>query len=203
MADFKWLSCFEQFSECSGWNFQQWQAHLNAELKSMAKLIKKVCKSPFAIICAQWAVFSVLQAFSDPIVCNICGKVSKSLQAHSVHSYRVHGIRCRLRTYVPHTHCLICLREFWTRERCLNHIRYPSKVCRFNSVLRGPILNDLEADSLDQEWLRHNRQLHASGRRRHAVDRPSIILHGLLLPIILMDGQASAHHSPGVGHRHY
>ena len=23
MADFKWLSCFEQFPECSGWNFQQ------------------------------------------------------------------------------------------------------------------------------------------------------------------------------------
>ena len=86
VADFQWLSCFPQFSECSGWNFQQWKEHSSAEPKSMAKLIKKVCKSPFANICAQWAVSSVLQAFSQPIVCDICCKVSKSLQAHSVHS---------------------------------------------------------------------------------------------------------------------
>ena len=202
MADFQWLSYFEQFSECCGWNFQQWHSHLKAEPKSMAKLIKTVCKSPFANVCAQWAVSPVLQVFSQPIVCTICSKVSKSLQAHTVHSFRVHGIRSKLRRYVPHTHCLICLREFWTRERCLNHIRYRSQVCRLNSVLRGPILNDVETEALDQEWLTHNRQLHASGRRRHAVDRPSIILQGPLLPIVLMEGQASAHHSLGVGHRH-
>ena len=202
MADFKWLSCFDDFSECSRWNFQQWKVHLGTEPKSMAKLIKKVCKSPFANIHAQWAVSPVLQIFAQPIVCDSCGKVSKSLQAHSVHSFRAHGIKCKLRKYVPHTHCLICLREFWTRERCLNHVRYRSQVCRFNSILRGPILDDVEADALDQKCLKHNRQLHASGRRRHAVDRPSIILQGPLLPIILMEGQASAHHSLGVGHRH-
>ena len=66
------------------------------------------------------------------------GSQSKSYQAHCLHSFSKHGFKSLLRKYVLLTHCLVCLREFHTRENCLNHIRYRSKICRSNLLMRGP-----------------------------------------------------------------
>ena len=125
-----------------------------------------------------------------------------SSQAHAVHNFTKHGIKCGFRNYVPFTHCLVCMREFWSRERCLNHVK-KSKVCKYNLILRGPCLTQDEADVLDQNERMRNRQLHLVGRRRHAVDNAAVRLPGPLEPIILLESQVSTHHPLGCGQRHH
>ena len=190
-----------RFSECVGWDLSRWVEYITVSPRTSAKQFKAYCKSPFANICIQWAVSNVLLAFAAPIECSICGRLSKSSQAHAVHTFTKHGIKCRFRLYVPFTHCLVCLREFWSRERCLNHVK-KSKVCKYNLILRGPCLSQDEADSLDQDDRMRNRQLHLVGRRRHAVDNAAVRLPGPLEPIILLESQISSHHPLGCGQRH-
>jgi len=202
VSDLRWLCGSTKFADCLEWDFSRWVEYIKGSPHAAAKQIKDYCKSPFANICVQWAKSQVLRTFADPIDCIMCGKISKSKQAHAVHLSACHGIKCAFRLYIPCTHCLICLREFWTRERCLNHVK-KSKVCKFNLILRGPSLSHDEADSLDQMCRLSNRQLYAAGRRRHAADKSSIRLAGPLEPIILMESQVSAHHPLGIGQRHH
>ena len=60
--------------------------------------------------------------------------------------------------------------------------------------MRGPCLTVEEANSFDDLCKSDNARLHAQGRRRHHVADPSVLLSGPLLPIILAEGQYSAHH---------
>ena len=93
----------------------------------------------------------------------------------------------------------MCLKEFWTRERVLNHIKYRSKVCRLNLHLRGPCLSEQEADALDFACASSNVDLYRQGRRRHHVSKPSIRLPGPLLAVVLPEDLLSEHHPLGVG----
>jgi hypothetical protein len=167
---------------------------------AFSRKVKDYCKSPFANIVTQWATSPALSVFAKPVRCYICGLQSKSYQAHCVHSFSKHGIKSSLRKYVPLTHCLVCLREFHTRENCLNHIRYRSKVCRSNLLMRGPSLSTEEANRLDELSKSDNVRLYAQGRRRHHVVDPCALLSGPLLPVLLAEGQYSALHPLGIGH---
>ena len=202
IGDLRWLCGSTLFADHASWDLSTWVDHFKVSPQASAKQIKAYCKSPFANICVQWAVSPTLRAFSQPIQCTVCGKLSMSQQAHAVHLYSAHKVKCTFRLYVPQTHCMICLREFWTREGCLNHAK-KSKVCRYNLLIRGPYLSQIESDSLDQACHERNRQLHASGRRRHATEKSSTRLPGPLEPILLLESQVSQHHPLGVGQRHH
>ena len=54
------------------------------------------------------------------------------------------------RRYISGTYCTVCLLEFHERERRLNHVRYRSKTCRDNLLMRGPGLTGDEAEALDE-----------------------------------------------------
>jgi hypothetical protein len=199
LSDLKWMCSSSHFSEAVDWNLPGWVENIKVSPRAAANKIRHFCKSPFANICTQWAVSRTLQIFAQPIECSICGRISKSLQSHMLHMFRKHGTKCTFRRCVPCIHCLVCLREFWPRERCLNHAK-KSKVCRYNLIMRGPILSQDEADALDQACLSRNRELHAAGRRRHTVDKSSLRLPGPLEPILLMQSQVGRHHPLGMGH---
>ena len=152
---------------------QQWTTHLGHAPKSFLKSVKAFYKTPIANVNTQWVVNANLRTFSDPITCTICEHISFSLQAHSVHMFRVHDVKSCMRTYVVGTHCLVCLRECHTRFLHLNHVRYRSSVCRPILLLRELTSTQDEANSLDGECKSSNRVLHASGKRRHHVETPS------------------------------
>ena len=84
----------------------------------------------------------------------------------------------------------------------MNRVCYRSKVCRSNLLMRGPSLSEALATSLNDSCKAVNAQLHAQGRRRHHVADPSVLLSGPLLPVLLAEGQYSAHHPLGIGHRY-
>ena len=201
-SDLQWFSFSLDRSAPIPSSIAEWVHLVVLDPRKFIRKVKGFCKSPFANVCAQWAVGPDLQAFAAPVSCPLCDTTSKSYQAHALHLFRRHGIKSDLRRYVSGTHCLVCLRECHTRENCINHVRYRSKVCRNNLLIRGPILNVDEADALDEECKARNRELHAAGRRRHHVEQPSFYLPGPLIPILLAPGQHSDHHPLGKGHRY-
>ena len=121
----------------------------------------------------------------------------------ALHRFRKHGIKNVWRSYVNITHCLVCLKEFGSRERVINHVRFKSKVCQNQLYLRGPLLSEDEASNLDQADATLNVKLYSKGQRRHHVSSPVVRLPGPLLPILLEDGSESPHHPLGKGHNYY
>jgi len=95
---------------------------------------------------------------------------------------------------------LCCLREFHTRERVLNHVRYRSAVCRANLLLRGPLLSRAQADAVEQQERDRCRALSRAGMRRHHVGSPAVQLCGPLLPIVPLSVAQGGHHPLGIGH---
>ena len=200
-SDLAWLCQSEDYVSCKGFDVGQWYRHLvhNDIHKSFSK-IRKFCKSPWANIVAQWANTPTLSTFAQPIVCPVCSSTSKSLQAHSVHLARKHNIKSSLRRYVDSPVCNVCMVDFVSRERCLNHVRYRSKVCKINALLRGPCISQVEATALDEQEAEANRKLYAGGKRRHHVSAPCFRVQGPLLPILNI--HHSAHSELGYGHNY-
>ena len=122
-------------------------------------------------------------------------------QQLALHRFKAHGAKHAIRTYVNTTFCVVCLREFWCRDRLLNHLRYRSKTCYNNIVLRGPVLSIAEADIFDAAEHVKNAKLSKMGKRSHFASITSVRLIGPLQPIILPEpNRESAHHPLGRGH---
>ena len=190
------------FASCSNFNFGEWVDFSESDPRPKYNKVRSFCKTPFANLIAQWAITPALQAFASPLQCSLCDKSFRSKQSLSVHKFKCHNVKSYVRKYVARTFCTVCLREFWSRERCVNHLRYRSKVCLSNMLFRGPLLTDAEADVMDDECKAANVRLQHGGKRRHHVDHPSIRLEGPLEPILLVDCQESSHHPLGVGHNY-
>jgi len=200
LEDLKWLSLAPCFADCYGLSLSDWVERVRADGGAFQSKVHRFCKSPFANISTSVTQSATLRAFTLSMPCSECHKVFSSFQALSLHRFKSHGIKNMMRLFVDSTHCSVCLREFWTRERALNHVRYRSPICRDNLIMRGPVLTESQADELDSFEGPFNIDLYRRGRRRHSVLRPSIRCEGPLWPIILPEGCESAHHPLGKGH---
>ena len=114
--DLQWLLPSLEISGSLPTSISDWVDLITRDTKGFLKKTKAYCKTPFANIVSQWAVSPVLRTFAHPIDCMLCGRVSKSQQAHSVHMFREHGVKSDMRRYVPFIHCTVCLREFGQHE---------------------------------------------------------------------------------------
>jgi len=201
LADLRWLALCSDFGLAVDSDFDTWCGEVRCSPTKFVTRVRKFCKTPFANITDQWAISPTLQSFAAPLACCYCDKSFSSKQSLALHAFKAHGIKSALRIYIDDvTYCSICLREFWSRERVLNHVKYRSAVCRTNLRLRGPVITADRADEIDSKYRAEHALLARKGRRRHHMDRPSIRLLGPLLPIVLLDGQESSHHPLGRGH---
>ena len=107
-----------------------------------------------------------------------------------------------MRQFVAGTFCPVCLRQFWTRERVVNHVRYRSRVCKANLLLLGPCLSVEEADALDVSENGANLVLQRKGRRRHHAEQPVSRLQGPLRTVFSLPGCHSEYHALGKGHNY-
>ena len=190
-----------QFSTGVSYNVSQWRDFFVGHGPVCFKWVTQYCKSPIANVISSVEKNDNVPA--GPLMthkCNICDKSFMSVQQLSLHEFRVHGLKDQIYLCVPETHCTVCLREFHTRERILNHVKYRSYTCRYNLLIRGPVLSQDEADALDNAATSNNIKLQLSGFRRHYVSSPSFRLQGPLAPIILPSGEYSHHHPLGRGH---
>ena len=137
--------------------------------------------------------------------CNMCEASYCTLQQYSLHMFKKHGVKNVMRLYIHgHTHCPVCLRLFWTRPRLLNHIKYTSKICKYNLYMRGTVSSEEEATQQDAEAAKANVTLYQRGRRSHYAEEPVLQLQGPLLPILASPGMTlSSHHRLGFGQNYH
>ena len=159
-------------------------------------------KSPFANLSVAWNQDKIVAPVTLHLQCDKCTLKFSSEQSLALHRFKAHGLKNQMRQYVDGTHCPVCLRQFWSRERIINHIRYRSQVCRTNIMLHGPCLSVEEADILDRSENGANTGLQRKGRRRHHAELPAVRLQGPLQTVFSLPGCHSEHHPLGFGHNY-
>ena len=122
----------------------------------------------------------------------------QKLKVHLWSKHRVKDDPLRLRI-PPSTVCCVCMLDFHSRPRLLNHIRYRSKVCRAYHNVCEPCLTVDQAEELDNLSREHNRNLYAKGYRRHQATIRAFRTPG---PLLFCPG-ATKHHSLGVGRQYF
>ena len=119
----------------------------------------------------------------------------------SLHLYKAHRIKNVVRRYIgSEVHCIVCLKQFWTRERLVNHVRFRSCVCRDWHMKHPPKYTCDEAHAFDRACAEQNRALQAINARRHVVMTPCVQLEGPLLPSVIE--HHSRHHPQARGHNY-
>ncbi len=97
------------------------------------------------------------------------------------------------------TFCPICLVQFHTRVRCVNHVRFRSQICRINLALKGPIICEVEANKLDECDRELNRDLARNGKKSCHASSPAVRLPGPLEALLVSQDTYSSHHPLGFG----
>ena len=105
--------------------------------KTFFKGVRLFCRSPFANLVMDAHSTPTAKASPD-IRCDLCNATFDSSQQLGIHRFNVHSVKPEWGRFADSTHCIVCLREFHTKERVLNHIRYRSVVCRTNHIARAP-----------------------------------------------------------------
>jgi hypothetical protein len=203
MSDFRWLSLGPQFSEMANKNmsFLDWYELFKSDVSSFGKAIKKWTISPFANIVDTWAKALPPTYVSDESYqCNQCSCAFSTFQKLQLHLWKVHKVRNPIGKYINTTHCAICMKEFWTRDRLLNHLKYRSKVCMSNIfLLLSPVLSDDLEMKYNEEARVNAAKLASQGKRRHHACLPCVQLVGPLPMVMCTDLAGGKHHPLGVG----
>ena len=212
LFDLKWLSNSTKLSNCMEYDFDQWFNLAKNHSKSFIRIIKEFSKTRFANLDPK-AGFSIKKNNTGNNVedcesgvlptfdCDQCPYTAPSLQQLALHGFKKHGIKSIWRTYIGGANtCRVCLKCFSNSECLMNHVKRRSKICRHNSILRGPVCTQVMADELDRKDAADFRSMASKGHRRHHVNVPVVQAHGPLLPIFSMDDRPSCGHRLGYGH---
>jgi hypothetical protein len=209
ISDLKWLTLSEDFVECSSFSFSEWVDAIKNQPKVFKKRLVKFSRTRLANIVedasGKPSGSPDLSASSETMKCDLCDKTFGTLQQLQLHRFKAHGALSVWRLFIGHhTHCPICLKLFWSRERVLNHIKYRSKVCKSNLLIRGHVCDETTACEIDALVAAEHVQLQRKGFKRSKATEPVLRLHGPLLPIILPEEvKASKHHPLGHGHNYH
>ena len=150
LLDAQWMSFDNRVFQLPPSSLSQCIDTWSQNPKSAITSVKRFCQSPLANLVHQWAVSKSLLHANEFKRCGTCNKTFKSTQSLTLHEFKSHGIKDPIRCMVPSTCCFICLKEFWSRCRILNHVK-KSSVCRLNLQMRSPFLTPEEADALDNQ----------------------------------------------------
>ena len=191
LSDLRWLSVHEWFSPCIGFSLSEWVDAIRDNPKKYKQQVNKYAKTRMANIYVGDPTHAMQILHVDSHRCGQCEARFGTLQQFSLHMFKKHGVRNVMRLYINnHVHCTVCLRQFWSRARLLNHIKYRSKICKYNLFLRGTVSEESEALAYDVEAAAANAALYRRGRRNHHAEEPVIQLQGPLLPIVPPTGFA-------------
>eukprot|EP00973_Karenia_brevis_P007574 1026252-Karenia_brevis.AAC.1 len=121
------------------------------------------------------------------LCCDLCNKDFKSKQACNMHKSRVHGWIHPAQFYIQGSQCPVCLLEFTTRGRLLQHVMYKGFRCNClaNLYLRGPVLTHEEVKLAMQDVAKTSRANTKAGYRRTRVCAPATRAEGPLLQVLM------------------
>jgi len=205
LGDLRWLTLSEVFAECARYSMTEWIKLIVDNPKAFKRGVAKFSREKLANMYESKDPLDVVPASGCSYECNMCVASFGTLQQFSLHVFKKHGVRNVMRLYInDHTHCPVCLRLFWTRPRLLNHIRYKSKICKYNLYMRGMICSEEEASRQDAAAALANVVLYRRCRRNHFAEEPVLQLKGPLLPIVPSPGMhTSCHHNLGRGQNYH
>ena len=193
----------ESFSKCAHFDVHEWIKFISDNPKSFKRGVSRYARTPLANVYDNELDPKHVVPVSHCVhACNMCDASFSTLQQFNLHVFKKHGVKNIMRLYInEHTHCSVCLKQFWSRPRLLNHIRYKSKVCKYNLILRGTLVSEEEATRQDVASASVRVALHKGGRRRHFAEDPVLQLQGPWLPIVPSPGMViSKPHRLGRGH---
>jgi len=209
LGDLRWLAVSSHFCGCMTFTLAQWCERISDNPKCFRRHLNEFVLLRIANI-PDTSDKSAAACLATPTFhcCDVCSSDDTkftTFQRLCLHMFKKHGYKNIWRRYVyMHTHCPVCLKRFWSRERLINHLRYRSKICRYNIQMRGFQCTEEQACEIDLLELENHSRLQKCGKRRHAAKEPVIRLHGPLLQVILPDTvRASTHHALGYGHNHF
>ena len=141
LKDLRWYAKFPGFSVASTATFSEWVDLVVNNYKACKKLIIKTTKSKWATCANEWAQRGLNKDMGKHFACDVCDIMLASKQQLCLHRFKKHGLKSIERKYLATTHCPICLMEFHTRERVLNHVKFRSDICRELSLVRKRLWN--------------------------------------------------------------
>ena len=120
--------------------------------------------------------------------CVHCEYTCYTYQQLTVHMSASHNDKHVLRKHIQQyeTRCMVCLKEFHTRERLLDHYRYRSERCRIVLMQRGPVLTSDQVELIEAGEREGHRQLFKQGKRRHFAKIPFFKSYGPTTPTQLI-----------------
>ena len=182
--DLHWFSSLNS-KGCENYDMTAWTQTVLDDPNGFSSDCRRICRSAYANVHAQWATTKAIREFGMSHWCDLCSVAFGSRQQLALHSYKKHGVKNDVRRLVDTTHCPVCMLQFWTRERVINHLRYRSTLCRDHLSL-FPKFSVEYAEELDKAEKSNHASLAAGGKRRHSSTRPCCRLPGPLVPIIVV-----------------
>ena len=118
----------------------------------------------------------------EPCICQDCGKSMNSIQQLNLHRFRKHGWLHPAHTLVDNVFCRICLTNFHTRTRLLEHIMYKGRKhrCLHRLQMCGEVISYQRALELNAIEAQDNILLYRSGHKRSYATKPAHHVCGLL-----------------------
>ena len=174
------------FEEFRGKTLQEWTRYISQYSRHFLRHASESLGSEGAIFCdTPPSKNTTPQPENTPFSCTECGKCCKSFQVLQLHRFSKHGAIHPLHMAVQYTPCPICLIQFHTRHRLLEHIKYKGKKRHCTALLssRPPIISEAEARELDAAAAKSARQLAHRGLRRTHAAKPSHRVPGPMWPL--------------------
>ena len=160
MADLRWLSHGSFWGELVNTSFDGFYTAVASDPSAFARRVKVYCRSLFANLASEVPTKASLKHLGCNVDCHICNRPFASMQQLNLHMFKAHQVRNPMRIYVATTYCIVCLKEFHTRERALNHVKQiscsedrsflklSSPFSRRRRKLRTPPLLELARDAI-------------------------------------------------------
>ena len=181
--DFRAMSAWRVSRGLSPMSLDMYNEYIASDAKSCYKELHGYINNyKYTIHTRDVSVASATAADAAPFghVCPECQRSCPNEHILKVHMFAEHGIKHPLRLYFDNTSCFVCMQQFWSRERLLNHLRYKSSRCRNAYLARGPCIAFEESCRSDAADLPAHRMSRQRGGRRHTVEVPAIRLSGPL-----------------------
>ena len=178
-----------------------WCDAIRSDPAAFKRNLKKACQDPSIASREAWAKTKLLQSITQTWQCGDCDKVLKSKQALAAHRVRKHGARHIAHWLVAGTICPVCMTEFWTRHKLLEHLQDKAPKCLAYLRLSADRLTDEQVAVLDGYAAEQAKSNRIATSRRAAAVRPATRLLGPLPAVPCEEEPGGCHHPLGVGRR--
>ena len=199
--DIRMLTRTVVFQELAGCTVARWCDSIRHGPAAFKRKLKAACSDPLVSSRASWASTRHLQSIGLDWNCELCANSYKSRQALAVLSAIKHKEKHAAHWLVDDTFCPVCLTEFWTRHKVLEHLQEKAPKCFAFLSLTTPRLPAARVEELDELARQQARCMKITGSRRATALRPAMRLAGPLPNVPLEELAEGRHHLLGVGRR--